>query len=419
MNEKIAFYIKMHDKIEVLKNKNLDEGNPGVGGTQYLFLLTIKYLNKIYANNSAILITDGNIGLEDIDIPYHIVNNMDEAFIFCKDNNIKKIVLNANIVSKINDYLYSLDLDIILWAHNTLSFKGQKIAAEKDSIFRVVCVSESQYQNMKDSACFKKCIYINNVITNMFYKNAIITDYSEKKVVYVGSAMPQKGMHNLLDIWRIVEKKEPEAQLYIIGGAKIWNRKTVLGSLNVGDKYYDKLLCNKLKKIKNKNNIHFLGAMGWGNIKEVIKSCRVGVVNPSYYVRDETFCMSAIELETYGIPVVSRNRNDGLKTTIIDGKTGFLKKYNSEIADRIVYLLDDYNCKKIGVKSRNHAKEFIIEKELKKWKDLCSCERIKSNHSAKISKDSIYLCWDNFLKFIFVIRSGKVFFILKRKLMKI
>ncbi|HBI6973805.1 TPA: hypothetical protein K8M96_003137, partial [Clostridium perfringens] len=110
---------------------------------------------------------------------------------------------------------------------------------------------------------------------------------------------------------------------------------------------------------------------------------------------------------------------DGLKTTIIDGKTGFLKKYNSEIADRIVYLLDDYNCKKIGVKSRNHAKEFIIEKELKKWKDLCSCERIKSNHSAKISKDSIYLCWDNFLKFIFVIRSGKVFFILKRKLMKI
>ena len=180
MNEKIAFYIKMHDKIEVLKNKNLDEGNPGVGGTQYLFLLTIKYLNKIYANNSAILITDGNIGLEDIDIPYHIVNNMDEAFIFCKDNNIKKIVLNANIVSKINDYLYSLDLDIILWAHNTLSFKGQKIAAEKDSIFRVVCVSESQYQNMKDSACFKKCVYINNVITNMFYKNAIITDYSEK-----------------------------------------------------------------------------------------------------------------------------------------------------------------------------------------------------------------------------------------------
>ena len=66
---KIAFYIQLLNSKKVLQNTNIDLGNPGVGGTQYLFLLTVKYLNRLYGSNYAILITDGKIGLNDFEIP--------------------------------------------------------------------------------------------------------------------------------------------------------------------------------------------------------------------------------------------------------------------------------------------------------------------------------------------------------------
>ncbi len=44
----IAFFIELQNSKKNIKGVNLDVGNPGVGGTQYLFLLTIKELNKLY-----------------------------------------------------------------------------------------------------------------------------------------------------------------------------------------------------------------------------------------------------------------------------------------------------------------------------------------------------------------------------------
>ena len=62
---RIAFYCEL----EKLKNKlvavDLEGGNPGIGGTQYLFLLTVKYLNEIYGENYCILLTDTKIDLQE------------------------------------------------------------------------------------------------------------------------------------------------------------------------------------------------------------------------------------------------------------------------------------------------------------------------------------------------------------------
>ena len=79
-----------------------------------------------------------------------------------------------------------------------------------------------------------------------------------------------------------------------------------------------------------------MGAKGWEYIDKFVSTFRLGIVNPSHYMRDETFCLSAVEMAAHGLPVISRQRHDGLQTTIIHGKTGYLEKNNKDIAERII-----------------------------------------------------------------------------------
>lgn len=417
LKTKIAFYIGLLKHRATIENCVLDNGNPGIGGTQYLFLLTVKYLNELYGDGYAVLLSD-----EDIDINNEVsiknVINEDNAIKYCEENNIDFLVFNANIAKKAPKRMFNTDRKIILWAHNTMSMSGQKAAARTKSVYKVVCVSESQYKNMIDSECFPKCTYINNIIPEAFYYDAISTDYSEKKVIYIGSATPQKGIHNLLEIWKYVEKLVPDAELTVIGGARVWNPQSELGCLGVADIYYDKIINARLRKLKYPNNIHFLGAMGWEDIKNKILTSRVGVVNPSHYMRDETFCMSAIEMELHGLPIVSRMRKDGLCTTIINGKNGYMEKNDKEIAKKIAMLLcDKALAEEKGTVAREYSAKFIAKEEVVNWKRIVDNaeENVVCNKKYLPSKDAILLFHDLVLKVIYTIVSGKILEFLKKQ----
>jgi glycosyltransferase involved in cell wall biosynthesis len=417
---RIAFYIGLKNSKKTLECADLDLGNPGVGGTQYLFLLTVKYLNRLYGKGYAVLLTDGNCGLNDSEIDINYVGDERGAVQYCENNSIPVLTFNANIADRVGNEVFDTSVRLFLWAHNTLTGKRQNIAAKTTSIDRVICVSESQYKNMKDTPCYHKCTFINNIIPKYFYDNSTLTNYSEEKAVYVGSVMPQKGVHNLLEIWKYVEQRAPKAQLYIFGGANVWNSNTRLGSRGTADEYYDRVIYRRMKRLKHPENIHFMGARGWKEINGMISTARVGVVNPSHYMRDETFCMSAIEMEAHGIPVVSRQRNDGLNTTIIHKKTGFLEGKNADIANRIVSLIKDNNlCSKMGMTAREEAKNFIVENEVTKWHDIAESERIEVKSvsaSGQKSKDAKLLQHDFVLKLMFLVESGKFIDLIIKKI---
>lgn len=423
MNALIAFYIGLSNNRTALKAADLDIGNPGIGGTIYLFLLTVKYLNQYYGKKFALLLTDDNVELMDDDIAIQAVGSELDAVKFCQINEIKTLVFNANIASRYADSLFvQKDISIFLWAHNTLNLKRLIIASNFDSVKHIVCVSMSQMMNMKDSPCYEKCVCINNIITEKFYNSSNITNYSKNAVVYVGALFPQKGAHNLLDIWKYVEKSIIDAELYIIGGSSVWNEFVLQDSSIPASIDYGKILLKKLKKLNNPSKVHFMGSMGWSEINELIKNFKVGIVNPSYYLRDETFCLSAIELQCHGIPVVSRQRNDGLNTTIVNGQTGFLNRKNSEIAKSIIKLLsDDDLVKKMGYQARSYAKTFFIKNEIHKWKLLCENYTEKRYKHIKffISKDSILLLHDSCLKIIFHCQTKKIVTLIKKAFKKI
>lgn len=415
---RIALYIEL----KKIKNKIIDAdfeiGNPGIGGTQYLFLITAKYLNEKYGENYSVILTDDEIKLNDKSITIKKVDSKEDAISFCEKEKIDNLVFNANSIEQIStNVLNKTKINIMLWAHNTMNYKKQKLAAKIDSIYKVICVSKTQYDNMHDTVCFDKCTYIENVITDTFYSNSNITDYSEKKVIYIGSLMPQKGVDELLKIWKYVEKKEPEAKLYIFGGGNIWNPNVKTTSTGA-DQYYDKIIQKILKRLKKSENIIFMGAKGWKEINTMILTARVGIVNPSHYYRDETFCLSAIEMEAHGLPIVSRLRNDGLLDTIKNNETGFLEKSNKKIANKIIYLLSDATkAQKHGMLARKYVKKFIIKNEIYKWNELINNKsKKKCKKIFKPSKDDLLLKHDFIKKIIFTIKTGKYKDILKRKI---
>lgn len=420
MKQKIAFYIELYKYSSVLNNFNLDDGNPGIGGTQYLFLLTVKYLNKLNGSDYAVLLTDGDIKINDSEIPIFVVKSARDAVYFCEKESIKKLVFNANVASQQpNDLFNSNSISFILWAHNTLNYRGQQVASIKNSIKRIVCVSYNQMINMEDSPCFHKCVYINNVITENFYERSFLTDYTKNAVVYIGALFPQKGVHNLLDIWKLVEERVSNAELYIIGGAKIWNTDVFSEGYGGADSFYGRIIKSRINKLSKPSNVHFLGALDWNRINEIIKTFKIGIVNPSYYYRDETFCMSALELECHGIPVISRQRHDGLNATILNGETGFLEKSNLEIANAVIRILNNSKLnRKLGANARNFASSFFIDQEVLKWTNILELSTQKKTRRKYrfISKDSILLFHDFILKLIYLVRSKKIFYVLRKSI---
>lgn len=423
----ICFYVELEKNRDLIECASFDLGNPGIGGTQYLFIITVISLNKLYGYNFATLLTD--IKKErNYKEPLNIQGNIrtpEEAVKYCEEHHIETIVFNANVLNSSKANLFNTRVNIVLWAHNTLPYTLQRIAAKTESIKKVVCVSESQYRNMSDSVCFDKCTFINNIIPESFVENAKTTDYSENKVAYVGCLMPQKGIHNLLDIWKYVEESSPETKLYVFGSAKMWHTSNGLDNNCFADQFYARIIKKKLKALKHPENIVFMGAKGWSFINEFISTFRLGIVNPSHYMRDETFCLSAIEFSAHGLPVVSRDRKDGLTTTVIHNETGFLEKDDKQIAQRIIAIVNNPSlASSLGTAGRKHSRNFFPEKNVIRWN--CIETEIRenksfstTNHNSLISKDSFLLFHDHFLTVIYTILSRKIFFLAMKKMKRL
>ena len=104
----IAFYIGRKNVKKSIENADLNIGNPGVGGTQYLFLLTVKKYNEKYNGKRAILLSDSELSLKDDAVPYAIVNNEVAAIEYCEKQNVKVLVLNANVADSIDEKYFEI-----------------------------------------------------------------------------------------------------------------------------------------------------------------------------------------------------------------------------------------------------------------------------------------------------------------------
>jgi glycosyltransferase involved in cell wall biosynthesis len=166
-----------------------------------------------------------------------------------------------------------------------------------------------------------------------------------KRVLFVGRVSPEKGIHVLLDAYKLVTVQEPKAQLRIVGGPYIQplsfhiNRSSdpmVKGLRRFYTFNYMEYLRESAKAMPQ-NCVSFLGHFAHSDLATLFCDADV-FVHPSVW--GEPFGMSVVEAMGAGLPVVA-SRAGGLPEIVVDGKTGLLVEPDNPVslADAILQLV--------------------------------------------------------------------------------
>lgn len=359
----IGFYFSNAD-ISDVDMRFPEKGNPGIGGTPYSFTLLSKYLS-IFKSNMNITLYIDSPGLMPKGIVMKIVTDIFHAIEEASNDSIDIFIFRPQNDIRIFESLNKKSLKSITWGHNFYNSKLAKYISECDSVKRNVFVGKEQYDRYIDHSIISKSTFIFNSLS--LYNSNVLRENDCLTVTYIGSIVPSKGFHVLAKQWKKILNEIPNARLNVIGTGQVYSRKAELGKYGIAEESYERKF---IKYITNNNgeildSINFLGLLGFNKI-DYILATSVGVVNPT--ARTETFGISAIEMEMYGVPVVTKKCN-GFLDTIINGKTGILYNYERNLAKNIIRLLND---REINNKYGNNAKNFVlnnfnVEKITEEW----------------------------------------------------
>ena len=342
------------------------DGNNGVGGAQYCFL-TLAYSLITYFTGHEIVFFHFNQNELPGGIKSVLIKSKEEALILADKNAQDVLIYRADgdlqFLSRICEY----SVDCIAWAHNYLFTDELKVLVETKQIKRVVFVGKEQYDRYIDHDIIKKSTYIYNIFDGERFPARPIPGVP--CVTYTGSLIKPKGFHILAHVWKSIIQEVPEAQLYVIGNGQLYMRNAELGSMSVADQDYEsEFMPYLMSDGKLLPSVHFCGNMGIEK-EQIYQQTTVGVMNPSG--RTETFGLSAVEMESCAIPVVTKAAN-GLYDTVRDGETGFLIKSEKELRQKIILLLkdDDLN-RKMGDNAKNFVEgAFSPQKITCLWEQL-------------------------------------------------
>lgn len=345
----VAFFLDNSALREVDFSRPLD-GNPGAGATEFMTVLVASELSK--KSVDVTLLTTAT-GLFPSELKVKKVEDIHEAILYSATNNF--ILTIRAYISDFENILEEIkahrDLRVVIWAHLTPNQSSLKFIAKISQVRAVICLENNQRVRMGDSLAHRKLLTIPYGITG----NTELVNVSKNpnNIVFLGALVPQKGFHLLADAWPKIEKAIPDAKLYVFGSGRLYDSRIDLGPKGIATKDYESRIFRKLSK--DSASIEFLGNGDPVLRNSILDKCKLGIVNPS--AQTETFCLSAVEFEQRGIPVVG-GRKYGLLDTVKHKKTGYLVTNPSHLHKHIVRILRN----KSRIETLGHqAQQFVFE----------------------------------------------------------
>lgn len=389
MEIKVAFYIAV-ENLNDLDYSTILKGNPGIGGTEYEFLLVPYLLEKRDNRITPFLLTRSKQHFPHKNVQY--VNSLKDACDFCVAKQIPTIIINQGQFDQNILEPYKEDLSFILWAHNNISYSKLSLLSKLNYVKRIVCCGREMQDLYRDHIATFKSTYVYNIFPTKekeWYLNKMTSQKDNHNVVYMGCLAPQKSFHVLARAWKDVLKKVPDAQLYVIGNGKLYDSTAKLGKYELASEEYENLFMNYLS---DKNGIlpsvHFMGLMGIEKFN-VIGQCKVGVPNPTGYT--ETFCICALEMQLMGCKIVSIKHPAYLDTVY---NPQYLYTRTSQLADNIAKALLSEQKDSYENTYQFITTKFGIENNIQRWEeiiknpDLCKLEKYsEKSYQMKTLKD--------------------------------
>ena len=350
--------------------KNLDlstpiQGNNGVGGTQYCFLMLADALVK-YTEHTVFFYHYSENALP-YGVKSHRINERNNIIACAEEDLIDILIFKSEGITELVKDLRHTDIRAVVWAHNYLFSEELEEYCNNLNVARVVFVGHEMYDRYIDHPVAKKATYIYNMFDGRVFRARKLPEVPS--VTYTGSLVPSKGFHILADVWKDIIRIVPSAHLYVIGNGKLYDRGAELGPFGIAEKSYENRFLPSLSdRGKLLDSVHFLGTMGMEKV-DIYNKTTVGVMNPTG--KTETFGLSAVEMSACGIPVVTKRAN-GLFDTVLNGETGCLIRNKKELSRRIIQLLTDTSLnQRMGAEGKKFADSaFLPENVVKEWESL-------------------------------------------------
>ena len=305
----------------------------------------------------------------NIKIIYLKTDNEEKIYI----NKIKNIINNYKILHKkkklMINYIKNTDSDVIISTRNLFNYwlvkygnknikkigidqqdftnkkYVKKVLKYSNNLDYFVTISKEQTNFYKQY--FKNCVYIPNFLE---YVPALTSSLTEKRILFVGVLNKDKGIYDLIDVFKKVNSKHHDWTLDIVGSGSEYN--------------------NLLKKIEKENlNINLHGFKNPKYIERLYLNSSIYVMTSS----NEVFNLTILEALSYGLPCVAFDRSIGCKSIISDNYDGYLVKYSDKdkMERRINELIENPNrriimgrnaVKKVKKYNKNDIKEL--------WKEI-------------------------------------------------
>jgi glycosyltransferase involved in cell wall biosynthesis len=168
-------------------------------------------------------------------------------------------------------------------------------------------------------------------------------DQDSKLVGMIGRLDMQKNPLDFIRTAAVVAERNPKVQFLIVGDGKLRPEcELLIDKLNLRAKFF------------------LLGYRDKDDVAKIISVLTITAMSSLW----EGLPLAFFEAMSAGKPIVA-NDVDGAKDVVINGETGFLvtPRQPSEMADRIIYLLNNENlCKKMGDIARQHSNHFSINR---------------------------------------------------------
>lgn len=296
---------------------------------------------------------------------FKVLELIKQSFISLKILHLKKYKMKKAIKNLESDVVIST-----IEPHNKLLSKYGK----KDSI---KIATEHNYKNDEKN-------YINNVIkscknlnylviaskqlANIYSKKMmssnckvvnipLILDYmpektselSNKVITYIGRLSEEKGVIDLIEVFKKIHDKDDEFRLNIVGDGEL------------KEKMIQKISENHLE-----NCAFMQGYKSKSELEEIMLNTSIGI-NTSY---TESFGLALMETFSYGIPCVAFSSAEGAKEIIDNDKNGYIIENRNfeEMANKVIDLVNNKDKLMIfGKNAREKSEQFEVQNIKEKW----------------------------------------------------
>lgn len=216
----------------------------------------------------------------------------------------------------------------VYWIHNFIDRLPVERAVAAGKIQYGVCISANQLGTWWRSPVFSRITNIPNCVDTQSHPSHPTAGGRENKIMFIGATRESKGFHDGLRIFLQFHARNPDYKFYVAGGASLHGSAGALSDNGIFEQEYEDRCLKEMLYDRNgslRDEIVLLGRIPRNRVIQHLATTKVVLVNPSWTSEPETFCVSAVEAQGEGVPVVSTFRG-GLPEVVLDGRSGILVK---------------------------------------------------------------------------------------------